>query len=149
MVHAYLPNFNPDPNYSSFPHSKHLPALSPELLADQAQVAKLLASRSSQLAQPPSTNLHQDATELVHRATAAHALARKISQMTDGTQDEGGAKFLETSAARAEAAARALAFKSGGKTLATPPHEVVFKSGVNALSCLLCEFRRNNYFNFI
>jgi len=121
---SFLPLFNPDPNYSSFPPSQHLPALSPQLLADQAQVAKLLAARSSQLADLPSSNLHQDTGELIHRASAAHALSRKILGMAEGTQNEGYAKFIETAAGRAEAASRMLAHSQKAKTLATPPHEI-------------------------
>ena len=127
---AFIPEFNPDPNYYSFPRSEHLPALSPELLTDQAQVAKLLAARSSQLAAPPATSLTQDTTLLVHRMSAAHALARKIALMAEGTQDEGNTKFLTVAAGRAEAAARAFAFLFGGKTLATSPHDVVFTASI-------------------
>lgn len=135
---AFIPEFTADPNYFSFPQSQHLPAISPDLLNDQAQVAKLLAARSSQLAAPPATSLSQDVIQLVHRTSAAHALARKVSAMAEGTQDEGNAKFLQIAAGRAEAASRAFAFLFGGKTLATSPHDIVFTSSINpsALSFL-------------
>ena len=108
--------------------SHHLPAMNPELLDDQARVHAMINSRNAILAASPSTNLHQDAANLVHKASAAHALSRKLLRIAEGTQDEGSAKFIETAAGRAEGGARALAYLSGAKTGAAPPHEVVWES---------------------
>ena len=135
---AFLEHFQASPNDWTFGHNTHVGVAddpwADNVAADSAEVAALLrkgasADELAAAAAAKGVSIQDTVGSLVNKATNLHALSKHLKGLTDDTPDEGLGKAVESFGRGVEAGTRAFAFRTGAKTLAVPPHGVVYVSG--------------------